>query len=594
MRNLFTLLAILACTSFIFGQTETIQLDASVFFASASHEPDAEELAKLNEFAGQLTSYADYTLKIEAFTDEQGTDAYNAALANRRAAAIAKALALRSVVATTTEVLTFGEQLARKNTTDDAERRTDRRVDLVATVVRWTDARAAIAAARADQLQTLTIDDPTIRQTISGNQGGVFMLEPNSLVRADGTPASGPVAIELVEAYDLADMVVAGLTTTAAGKRLATGGMVNITATDAEGRALQLREGISLTASIPTDDFNERMRIFSGAEHNAEGAPTDWALTETGVAPTAEAFFAVNRQPLDIANFRISAEKSVGQRLAVWRRNNPEPKKPEMLRPRGMRSAPGEIDLTKIEYKPKGLKRLFMSESRREKETAKVREKAEKHYARRVSQYDNSMAYNATLSEINAERQAKYDAEVEAWNAAFEQAKMGMMDEATRILYAAAKKRIADYEAARAARIAALGEELAATNDLSGRGSDVSRYFFAVTNLGWTNVDIYTQDEEPMQVMASLPGSTRDASVILVPTDRRSVIAFTPDTDGNWIRNGIPRGVGYHVIAYEVLNGQLMLAHRFVTAADETVTELAYQPVGVTELKAKLAGILGS
>ncbi|MFT6000789.1 MAG: hypothetical protein ACI81P_003253 [Neolewinella sp.] len=206
------------------------------------------------------------------------------------------------------------------NTTDDAERRTDRRVDLVATVVRWPDAAAAIQAIRSDQLQTLTIDDPTVRQTISGRNGGVFMIEPNSLVRADGSPAVGALSVELIEAYHLSDMIIAGLTTTAAGNRLATGGMVNITATDAEGQALQLQEGKSLTASIPTDDFNERMRIFSGEEHNESGAPTDWSLTEAGVAPSAAALFAVNNTLLDIGVFQVSAAKAVGQRLAVWRR----------------------------------------------------------------------------------------------------------------------------------------------------------------------------------------------------------------------------------------------------------------------------------
>lgn len=592
MKNLFTFMAIFAFTTFAFGQTETVRLDASVFFASASHEPDAAELAKLNAFASQLTSYADYTLKIEAFTDEQGTDAYNAALARRRADAVARALALRAVVASTTEVLTYGEQQARKNTNDDAERRTDRRVDLVATVVRWTDARAAIAAARASQRQTLTIDDPTARQTFSGSQGGVFMLEPNSLVRADGTPAAGPVAIELVEAYDLSDMIVAGLTTTAAGKRLATGGMVNITATDAAGQTLQLREGISLTASIPTDDFNERMRIFSGAEHNDAGTPTDWSLTDRGVAPSAEAMFVVNTRQLEITDFKVSAEKNVGSRLAAWRRNNPEPKKPEVLLPRSTRKVPREVDTEQIVYSPTGLKKLFMSKSRQEAETVKAREKAQRTYNRRLARYEDNRAYNAEIPALNAEAARKYDEEITAWNTAFEQAKMGMMDEATRTLYAAAKKRQEAYRAAREARIAALGNALANAADLSDRKNDVSRYFFAVSQLGWTNVDIYTQDEAPMQVMASVPGSTPDASVVLVPTDRRSVIAFTPGADGNWVRNGIPRGVGYHVIAYEVLNGQLMLAHSFVAAADESVTELAYQPVAVTELKEKLAGIL--
>ncbi|WP_020571255.1 OmpA family protein [Neolewinella persica] len=595
MKYLFTLLAILAITLSVSGQKETINLEASIYFASASHQPAEVEMNKLAEFADKLTSYADYTLKIEAFTDEQGTDDYNAALALRRADAIAKALALRAVVATTTKVITYGEELARTNTTDDAERRMDRRVDLVATVVRWTDAAAAIQAARAGQLQSLTIGDPTVRQTISGRNGGVFMIEGNSFVRADGTPAEGAVSVELVEAYDLSDMILAGLTTTSAGKRLATGGMVNITATDATGAALQLRDGIALTASIPTDDFNERMRIFSGAEHNESGAPTDWALTETGVAPTAEAFFVVDNALLDIDVFRVSAERAVGQRLAVWRRTNPEPKKPKLLRPKSTNKPPVKVNVEKIAYEPKGLKKIFMSKQKRAEETAKKRAIAERTYQRRQARYEENLEYERTRPARNQEIQENYEKELATWEIAFEAAKNGYTEEATQILSAEAKKRREAYLAAREARIAALGDELAGMEDLSGRSGDVSRYFFSVARLGWTNVDIYTSDEDPIQVLASLPNSTERATVVMVPTDRRSVIAYNPDGEGNWKRGGIPRGVAYHVVAYQVLNGQLMMAHRFVDAADDkTVETLSFEPVAVTELKDKLAGILGS
>lgn len=83
---------------------------------------------------------------------------------------------------------------------------------------------------------------------------------------------------------------------------------------------------------------------------------------------------------------------------------------------------------------------------------------------------------------------------------------------------------------------------------------------------------------------------------MLIPTDRRSVIAFNPSPRaGEWLRGGVPRGVGYHLIAYQVLDGQMVMAHRFVQSADDkTVTELTYEPVAILELKDKLAKILGS
>jgi len=482
MRQLFTLclLTILCtCVSALFSQSvlappqsvvsaqnDELRLTESVYFASAGHEPDAAELAKLAAFATTLGSYAGYTLKIEAFTDEQGTDAYNNALAERRATAITSALARQNVVPATSEVLSYGEQRARQNTTDDAERRNDRRVDLVATVTRWESADDAIKQARAEQLQTITIEDPSKRQAISGAKGGAFLLEANSLVRADGTPAVGPVSVELVEAYDLSDMLIAGLTTTAAGKRLVTGGMISLTAMDADGEPLALRAGSSVKAATPTDDFNEQMRIFSGANHDQNGAPTDWALTTGGVASSADALFASLPPLPTLAFYQLKANEK----------------------------------------------------ARREK-----------------------------------------------------------------------------YLAARAERARMLGDKLSALDDLTGQQSNISRYFFSVNQLGWTNVDIYPNEQGNVQLFARVENSSRDATVVLIPTDRRSVIAYQPGPEeGVWQRRGIPRGVGYHVIAYQVIDGKLVMAHRFVDKANEAPAQLTYEPIAIADLKDRIAGILGS
>ncbi|MEM9928237.1 MAG: OmpA family protein [Bacteroidota bacterium] len=363
MKRFFTLLFLLIGTTVLMAQSTTKELRVSVFFASASHTPTASELAKLTDFSTDLTSYADYSLKIEAFTDEQGTPDYNDALAKRRAKAITEALANHTVIANSTEVLSYGELQARANTINDAERQQDRRVDLVATVTQWADATAALNTIRKAQKQAITITNPSARQSFRGRQGGVFMLEPNSLVRPDGSLAKGPVSINLVEAYDLSDMLLAGLTTTAAGKRLVTGGMINLTATDADGVELELREGAAMTASIPTDDFNERMRIFSGAGHNATGTPTDWDLTEGGVAASAEGLFAAAPTEPDVVNIAVDARKLVGPQLARWRVANPKPKEPRYVNPNTIYvRAPKPINLDRVKYhKPKGLRGLFTS-----------------------------------------------------------------------------------------------------------------------------------------------------------------------------------------------------------------------------------------
>ena len=613
MRQLFTLclLTILCtCVSALFSQSvlappqsvvsaqnDELRLTESVYFASAGHEPDAAELAKLAAFATTLGSYAGYTLKIEAFTDEQGTDAYNNALAERRATAITSALARQNVVPATSEVLSYGEQRARQNTTDDAERRNDRRVDLVATVTRWESADDAIKQARAEQLQTITIEDPSKRQAISGAKGGAFLLEANSLVRADGTPAVGPVSVELVEAYDLSDMLIAGLTTTAAGKRLVTGGMISLTAMDADGEPLALRAGSSVKAATPTDDFNEQMRIFSGANHDQNGAPTDWALTTGGVASSADALFASLPPLPTLAFYQLKAEKNIGSEMYKWRQANPEPKAPSLPKVdhNFLSRKPVPPVTEEIIYQPKGLARLFTSKARKEEKTAQLRKKATETYERRKARYNRALERNEGLPARNAAAKEAYTAATKDWQERFDVKKESLMSAEMIRLRANEKARREKYLAARAERARMLGDKLSALDDLTGQQSNISRYFFSVNQLGWTNVDIYPNEQGNVQLFARVENSSRDATVVLIPTDRRSVIAYQPGPEeGVWQRRGIPRGVGYHVIAYQVIDGKLVMAHRFVDKANEAPAQLTYEPIAIADLKDRIAGILGS
>jgi hypothetical protein len=596
MRLLFTLCFLTLLCTCVSAQND-VRLSESVFFASAGHEPSAAELEKLADFATTLSSYASYTLKIEAFTDEKGTAAYNKALAERRAKAITAALAHQSIIPATTEVLSYGEQRARQNTTDDAERQNDRRVDLVATVTHWESADAAIMQARAKQRQSFTINDPSKRQAISGAQGGAFLLEANSLVRADGSPATGPVSLELIEAYDLSDMLIAGLTTTAADKRLVTGGMLSLNATDADGQPLSLRPGSSVKAATPTDDFNAQMRIFSGANHDQNGAPTDWALTTGGVASSADALFATLPPLPALAVYRLEAETNIGSEMYKWRQVNAEPKKPvlEKIDHNFLSRAPVAPIIEDIVYQPKGLAGAFVSKAKREAETAKLRKKAEETYLRRKARYDRAVVRSQGVPERNAAAKKAFIAAKKDWQQRFDTKKESMMSAEMIRLRANEKARREKYLAARAERARMLGEKLGDLQDLTGQQSNISRYFFSINQLGWANIDIYHNEGPSIQLFAEVPNSTREATVVLIPTDRRSVIAYKPSLEaGVWQRGGIPRGVGYHVIAYQVVDGKLVMAHQFVASASTTPAQLSYEPVAISELKGKIAGILGS
>lgn len=144
-------------------------------------------------------------------------------------------------------------------------------------------------------------------------------------------------------------------------------------------------------------------------------------------------------------------------------------------------------------------------------------------------------------------------------------------------------------------KIKALEESLVNAKDLTGQESGLNRYFFNLTKLGWANCDMFSGEEDRVELLASIPESNPAAKVMLLPDSRRSVIAYNYLEEGNWETPGIPRSMGYQVIAYQVCNGQLVMAHKRVNAARENFIEaLEYQPVAVADLRAKLAELVGS
>ena len=605
-RILLPVLLALLLTSFLSAQ-ETRTFNHSVFFASASDRPDAEQLTSLEDFAANLTAYADYTLRVEAYTDEQGSEAYNKDLADRRAATVRRLLAASGVNATTVDVLTYGEQRARRQTTADDQRRDDRRVDLLATVVWWDDATTVLGTASAEQ-ETIVTVDPTQRQQFVGNRGGAFNVPPNALIRADGTPARGPVTIAVTEAYTLADMILAGLTTTAGDRRLETGGMFRLTATDSDGEELNLRPGVGIRAAIPTASVEERMQLFAGADHDGNGAPMDWTELAGGrVAADLDAMFL----PPAPAGFRPESpgfvrrvEAAVNSSMLVWIKENPRPKKPRYERLVSVRE-PRPVDLDRITYKPKGISKLFNGEKAKARKLAKRKQQAESGNAVRIERYQRNVEANKITERRNQIARDQYEAALTEWQFEYDTFRENLLNgklEQARLAYEQdqeANRR--EYEAYLAKREQIRQQQIESMEELLATSSDAvstrmaSRYFMTVTQLGWTNVDRYATPEEPMQVFARIENATEEATVLYLPLEERSVVPFGYDQDkGQWQRAGVPAGRPFRVIAYEVIDGQMMLAQREFSgeALAETVS-LSYEPVAMKDLRSKLAELTG-
>jgi len=85
-------------------------LNATVYFDYDMDEIRDDQKAVLDAKVPILTANADLRMRIAGHTDDRGSDEYNLALGQRRAAAVRRYLAARGVAEGRFDVESFGEQ----------------------------------------------------------------------------------------------------------------------------------------------------------------------------------------------------------------------------------------------------------------------------------------------------------------------------------------------------------------------------------------------------------------------------------------------------------------------------------------------------
>jgi hypothetical protein len=114
-------------------------------------------------------------------------------------------------------------------------------------------------------IQTFTIDNKKTN-TIKAARGTEILIPAGSLVTADGKPVEN-AQLEVVEAFSLDEFVTSGLATISNGQLLISNGMAYINA-KAGNENLQLKEGASLTVSMPTMSNPAGFQLFTGDGSN--------------------------------------------------------------------------------------------------------------------------------------------------------------------------------------------------------------------------------------------------------------------------------------------------------------------------------------
>lgn len=257
--------------------------DCAVYFSLGKASLDDENTAIIYTLLDDYNKELLTEIRIQAFTDDQGTTSQNQKIARERANSIRQFLVEEGVDLSQIIELPFQQLKRNSNNNIEKQRKEFRRV----TIELWQGERiknplTAFFDAKREAAKQYFSFDASQGTEVIGAEGTRLQIAPNSFVTADGTTATGKVEFVLQEAYSYSSMLLQNLPTMAGDKLLETGGMLYVEARDAAGRQLKLKEGQQIQAVMASEEASlPDMQTFEG-EKKADGT-VNWVATNQAV-----------------------------------------------------------------------------------------------------------------------------------------------------------------------------------------------------------------------------------------------------------------------------------------------------------------------
>ncbi|HEY0978302.1 MAG TPA: OmpA family protein, partial [Flavobacteriales bacterium] len=435
-----------------------------------------EAIAQLDAFLKECTLSGDFAFTVHGHTDSDGSVAYNDALSAARSAVVMQYLGDHGVPTDAVQVERSGELDPLGSNGDASGMALNRRVRLTFTRNYYADTDELRQALTQGSVQRFTVDAASDME-ITGKAGVRLRLPAGSLVDALGRPVTGTVNIELTEALGTLAMIGHNLSTRSGDRMLETGGMLKVSATDANGAELRLSPASAMEVLVPNPQATAGMELFT----STDGA--DWTTTS---------------KPLQVTTVRQWVEP---RRPYVTQRAFKEPiykedKKGRPAKPSvpGLRAAP--IMPRRESYPAHRTLLSFLNPRRAESQAQARYEAAMERYATQLVRYEKAkVAYEEELATY-PERLARYEERKAVWDEQKKAEHTRWVNEVYVPAYAAytndgrdlavlRDSLMADWQDRRMASL----EEFVITSDSAGTGdvSALNAYVFTTSKLGWIN-----------------------------------------------------------------------------------------------------------
>lgn len=560
----------------LFGVLASIVLSAqttnftyTVYFNSDQHQLSAEAHKILSKAIIDLSGAENYQINIQAYTDDEGSNAYNQALGQRRADAVLAYLDSLGLATQNAKLTNYGEQKALADNNTVENRPKNRRVDVYIQAV-FSESFQGLFN-KLNPVQTYSYPISSTKSTcLLTNQGTFLMIPAQAFVYANGSPvAEEEVTLQIQEYYQLSDMLMAGLSTSSNHKLLATGGMINLKAL-AQGQELQLapQKEIGVGMPIRKGQFDPAMELFLGDKDPHHSGLINWNPTQR----KATSLLATSRK--DASTDAISQsvkflEPAINQ--LIKKPVTPSQKK---------RTIPQKPQREDIKVHLDFFQKIFPNKKRIEAQKDRIYAKQVKNYQRSLKYFrrDSTQWQNYLQDSLNYDRLYREagNSSIRDYMAALKEAK-----------YAAANR---EQDQKKMQELYEKG--VSSDGQLSQQTLD--RYFFAVNRLGWINCDKFmNMPESQLTQIAIQDGDSSEERLMLVFPHLPSILALKSKTlQGDYLSDNIPKGMPAKLIGIKVDQGRSMLAVKDIKIGESKQSySLVYQPKSLKEIQKVLESI---